>query len=164
VNILLLIFAVLLFCNIVNGYKKGMVKEIISFVSLIVLCIVVALIGSGLKSYFDGEIISVIVMALLLCVLGIVHHLLSVVFFSAKLIVKLPIVSSVDKVLGIVFGILETILIVWTIYTLVGMFELGAFDSQIVEATRDSEILTWFYNNNYLAELVRRLGAQFPVF
>lgn len=162
-NILLLIFAVLLFCNIVNGYKKGMVKEIISFVSLIVLCIVVALIGNGLKSYFDGEIVSVIIMVLLLCILGIVHHLLGVVFFSAKLIAKLPIVHSLDKILGIVFGVLETILIVWTIYTFVMLFNLGMLGEQIVEYTRSSELLTWFYEHNYLADWVQQLGVQFHI-
>lgn len=162
-NILLIIVAILLLFNIVDGYKKGMVKSIISFVSLIVLCIVVALIGNGLQSYFDGEILNVVIMVLLLCVLGIVHHLLGVVFFSAKLISKLPIVHSVDKLLGVVVGVLETVLIIWTIYTFAMMMDMGMIGTQIVEYTRENSILTWFYEHNYLAHWVQQLGAQFNI-
>lgn len=163
-NILLIIVAILLFCNMVDGYKKGMVKAIISFVSLIVLCIVVALIGNGLQSYLDGEFLSVVIMVLLLCVLGIAHHLLGVVFFSAKLVAKLPIVHSLDKLLGIVFGVLQTVLILWTIYTFTMMMDMGIIGNQIVEYTQNNSILTWFYEHNYLAHWVQQLGAQFQIF
>lgn len=163
-NILLIIAAVLLLLNVVDSYKKGMVKSIISFVSLIVLCIVVALIGNGLQSYFRGEVLNVIIMILLLCVLGIVHHLLGVLFFSAKMISKLPIVHSLDKILGVVVGVLKTVLIVWTIYTFVIMMDMGMIGVQIVEYTQENGILTWFYEHNYLAHWVEKLAVQFNLF
>ncbi len=162
-NLLLIVLAILLLCNIVDGYKKGMVKAIISFVSLIVLCVVVALIANGLRSYMDGEILNVIIMVILLAVLGIAHHLLGVVFFSAKLVSKLPIVHSLNKLLGIVFGVLQTVLIVWIIYTFVMMMDMGIIGEQIMESTRNSEILTWFYEHNYLAHWLQQLGTQFNI-
>ena len=159
-NILLIIMGIILICSIMDGYKKGMVKSIISFVSLIVLCIVVALIGNGLQSYFEGEFLNVVIMVLLLCILGIVHHLLGVVFFSAKMISKLPIVHWVDKLLGIVVGILETVLILWTIYTFIMFMDLGILGQQILDFTQENQILTWLYQNNYLAYLVERITSQ----
>lgn len=160
VNLLLIAFAVLMICNSMSGYKKGMVKAVISFVSVIITSIVVVLLGNALKSYNDGEIFNVIVMVLLLCVVGIVRHLLGVIFFSAKVISKLPIVSWVNQLLGIVFGILETILILWTIYTFVMMLDLGVFGQIILDYTEGSRILSWLYENNYLAHWVEQLGAQ----
>lgn len=162
-NILLIIMGIILICNMVDGYKKGMVRSVISFVSLIVLCIVAALIGNGLQSYFDGEFLNVVIMVFLLCILGIVHHLLGVVFFSAKMISKLPIVHSLDKLLGVVVGVLETVLIIWTIYTFVMMLNMGMIGQQLLEYTRESSILTWFYEHNHLAYWVERLGAQFNI-
>lgn len=162
-NILLIIVGIVLLCNIVDCYKKGMIKSIISFVSLIVLCIVVALIGNGLQSYLDGEIINVVIMVLLLCILGIVHHLLGVLFVPAKLIAKLPIVKFLDKILGIVVGILETVLILWTIYTFIMILDMGMIGQQLLEYTQNSPILLWFYQNNYLAYWVEQLGAQFHI-
>jgi len=127
------------------------------------LCIVVALIGNGLQSYFDGEILNVVIMVLLLCIVGIVNHLLGVLFFPAKLITKLPLVKSLDKILGIVVGILETVLILWTVFTLIMILNMGMIGQQLLEYTQGSPILLWFYENNYLAYWVQKLGAQFYI-
>lgn len=159
-NLLALIVLIVMFFSIVDGYKKGMVREIISFISLIVTCIVVALIGNAVNSYFDGEIANVIVMILLLCLVGIVHHLLGVIFFSAKMISKLPVVHWIDKILGMVFGIFETVLILWTIYTFIMMLDMGMIGQQILVYTQDNQILTWLYEHNYLAVWIERIGSE----
>lgn len=159
-NILLIIMAVLLIWKIRDGYKRGMVKEIISFVSLIILCIVLALLANGVSSYFDKKYINVALVIILLIIIAIVHHLLSILFFSAKLVVKLPIVSWVDKLLGVIAGILETILILWTLYTFVMLMDLGVIGNQIVSYTKESSILLWFYENNYLAYLLETLNSK----
>ena len=159
-NLLFVIVLIVMFFNIVSCYKKGMVREIISLISLIVMCVVVALIGNGLNSYFDGEIANVIIAVLLLCLVGIVHHLLGVVFFSAKVISKLPIVSWIDKLLGMLFGIVETILILWTIYAFIMMLDMGMIGQQILVYTRENQILTWLYENNYLAVWLERLNSE----
>ena len=159
-NLLFIIVLIVMICSIADGYKKGMVKEIISLISLIVMCIVVALIGNGVNSYFEGELVNVIVMVLLLCLLGIAHHLLGVVFFSAKVISKLPIVHWFDKLLGMVFGIFETVLILWTIYTFIMMLDMGMIGQQILVYTRENPILTWIYENNYLAVWIEKIGSE----
>jgi uncharacterized membrane protein required for colicin V production len=161
-NLLLVIMAVVLICMVMDGYKKGMVKSLISLISLLITCVVLFLIG--LSSYFDGKIFNVILTILLLAAIGLVHHLLNIVFFSAKMIVKLPIVHSLDKLLGIVVGILETVLIVWTIYAFNIFRDLGTLGQVIVDYTRDSRILTCLYENNYLAYLVEQLGQKLPFF
>lgn len=159
-NILLILFLILMIFKIKDGYKKGMVREIISFVSLIIMCIVVVLIGNGINSYFDGEILNVIVMVLLLCVIGIVHHLLGVVFFSAKVISKLPIISWVDKLLGIIVGFLETLIILWTVYVFIMLMETGGIGQLILDNTQDSRILSWLYQHNYLAYFIEQISSK----
>ena len=143
-NLLLVIMAVVLICMVMDGYKKGMVKSLISLISLLITCVVLFLIGNGLSSYFDGKIFNVILTILLLAAIGLVHHLLNIVFFSAKMIVKLPIVHSLDK-----FNIFR---------------DLGTLGQVIVDYTRDSRILTCLYENNYLAYLVEQLGQKLPFF
>ncbi len=160
INILLLILLAFMIFKIYDGYNKGMVKEIVSFVSLIFLCLVVVLVGNGLNSYYDGKILNVVVMVLLLAVLSIAHHLINVVFFPAKLLAKLPVVKSLDKVLGIVVGVLETILILWTVYTFAMIMDLGAIGSFVMKSTSESRILTWLYEHNQLAGWIQILGAK----
>lgn len=163
-NLLLIITAVILLCMVVDGYKKGMVRALISLISLLITCVVLFLLGNALSSYFDGRFFNVIITLLLLAAIGLVHHLLNVVFFSAKVISKLPIVHSLDKLLGIVVGILETVLIVWTIYAFDIFRDLGTLGQVIVDYTRDSKILTCLYENNYLAYLIEQLGQKLPFF
>ena len=155
-NILLLAVIAFTILKVVDGYKKGMVKEIISFVSLVVMCIVVLLLGVGLRSYMEKEIVGVVIALLLLVILGIAHHVLKIVFFSAKLISKLPIVHSVDKLFGVVVGVLEVVLILWTIYTFIMYFEMRMLGNLMIEYSRDSEILTWLYEHNMLADVVEK--------
>ncbi len=157
--LLIIVAAVLIFC-VVGGYNKGAVKEIISMVSLLITSVVVILIANGVTSYVDGKIFNVILVVLLLAVIGIVRHLLGVVFFSAKLLSKLPIVSWLDKVLGVAVGAVETVLLLWTLYTFVMLMDLGAIGQMLLEYTQDSRILTWFFEHNYLASLVEQFGAK----
>ena len=55
-NWLLIIVALVLIWRIAEGAERGMVKEVISFVSLVVLCLVVALIGTAVSKYMDKDI------------------------------------------------------------------------------------------------------------
>ena len=163
-NLLTIILAMVLVCMVMDGYKKGMVKSLISLISLLIACVVLFLVGNALSSYFDGQFFNLIITLLLLAAIGLLHHLLNVVFFSAKMIVKLPIVHGLDKLLGIVVGILETVLIVWTIYSFNIFRDLGTLGQVIVDCTRDSKILTYLYENNYLAYLIEQLGQKLPNF
>ena len=90
-------------------------------------------------------------------VLGIAHHMLKLVFFSAKMIAKLPIVKRVDKLMGMIVGALEVVLILWTIYTFIMYFQMGTIGNLIIEYSRDSKILTWLYEYNMLAPLVEKI-------
>lgn len=160
-NFLMIIVIILAVYKVADGYKKGMVKEIVSLVSMAVLCAVAALIAGGISSYNNGRIFNVIVAAVLLLLVLIVHQLLKVVFFSAKLLSKLPVVNFVNKLLGMVFGVFEVVLLLWTVYTLVMMMELGAIEQMIVSYTQESKMLVWLYEHNYLAYLIELLLSKF---
>lgn len=161
INFLLVVVLILALYKLMDGYKKGMVKEIISLVSMAVLCAVAALIAEVVGSYNDGRIFQALVAGVLLVLLVIAHQLLKAVFFSAKLVSKLPVIHFVNKLLGAVFGVFEVVLLLWTVYTLTMMLELGAIEQIIVSYTQESSVLTWIYEHNYLAYLVELLLARF---
>lgn len=162
-NILAIVVLIVFLWKITQGYKRGMVKEIISFVSLIVLCIVAALIVNGMQSYMEKQFVGVVIAVLLLCVVGIVHHLLGVVFFSAKLISKLPVIHWADKLLGMVAGVLETVLILWTVYLFIMKSGLGMLGQQVLVYTQENPILSWLYRYNFLAMWVEEILSKIMV-
>lgn len=161
-NIMLIVVAVCVLAKIADGYKKGMVKEIISLATLIIMGIMIVLISNGLHSYMEKEVAGVIIAVVLLALLGIVHHMLSVVFFSAKMISKLPVIHWANKLLGAVFGVLEVVLILQIIYVFIMYFGLGMIGQQILEYTRESVVLTAIYQYNVVAGLVENLMSQLP--
>lgn len=156
-NILLIIVAIAALYKLVDGYKKGMVKEIISLISMIVLCMVAGLIAFGAKGYMNGKVGGVIISVILLSLIGIVHHLLGLVFFSAKAITKLPVIHSADKLLGIVFGVFEVVLVLWTIYTFIMLGNTGVIGGIVSDYTADSQILTWLYQHNWIAYGIEKI-------
>ncbi len=162
-NWLLLVIAIILVWRIVEGFKRGMVKEIISLVSLIVLCLAVLLLGTALRKYFQKDIVSMVAAIILLLILCIIHRILSLLFFSFKAVSKLPVIHMADKLLGAVIGVLETALLIWTIYSLIIIFELGIIGKQIVEYTYSSQILSTLYKYNYLQHFVDFLSNKLQI-
>lgn len=81
-NWLLLVVAIILIWRISVGAKRGMVKEIISFISLAVLCLAVALLGTILSQYLEKDITSMVVAIILLLLLCIAQRILGLVFFQ----------------------------------------------------------------------------------
>ena len=161
-NLLFLMVLLFLVYKVADGYKKGMVKEIISLVSLVVMCVVVLLVGSALSNYFNQEFSGMAISIVLLILLGIAHHLLGVVFFSAKMIVKLPLISFADKLLGIVVGAGEIILFLWTIYAFIILYGCGDIGQWILVNTQSSRVLTIVYENNLLTPIIGEAINNIP--
>ena len=159
-NWLFIIFLLLLVWRISAAYKRGMVKEIISFVSLLVLSVAVTLIGTAVISYLEQDIVSLVVAIILLIVLCVANQIANVFFFSAKVIAKLPIVSFADKLCGAVIGVLETILILWTLYTLMVTIDTGAVGQQILVWVQENPILTALYEYNYLGKWIGEISDK----
>ena len=124
INWLIILCIILLIWRIVEGFNRGMVKEIISCVSLIVLSIVAIL-------------------------------AMTAFFFSAKLVSKLPVIHSADKMLGAVVGVVETALIIWLVFAMTG--KMGMVGSLIVENIADSRILQFLYSHNYLHAVLNQM-------
>ena len=99
----------------------------------------------------------------IIALLCTVHHFINVVLFPAKLLAKLPVVKSVDKLLGVVLGIVEVVFLLWTIYSLLTVFDVGLIEEKILHYTQDNEILRWIYRNNYLIGWVNQLIAKIGV-
>ena len=162
-NWLFIIFILLLLWRVSAAYKKGMVKEIISFVTLLVLSVAIALIGTAVLSYLEQDILSLIIAVVLLIVLCVANQIISIAFFPAKVLAKLPVISFADKVCGAVIGVLETILILWTLYTLMVTINMGAIGQQIFVWVQENAVLRFLYEYNYLANWIGMLSDKLSI-
>lgn len=92
---------------------------------------------------------------IILLVVLLAHRILGIVFFSAKLVSKLPVIHSADKLLGAVVGVVETALIIWLVFAMTG--KMGMVGSLIVENIADSRILQFLYSHNYLHAVLNQM-------
>ena len=155
INWLIILCIILLIWRIVERFNRGMVKEIISCVSLIVLSIVAILAMTAFTRYMKKDILSMASAIIILLVVLLAHRILGIVFFSAKLVSKLPVIHSADKLLGAVVGVVETALIIWLVFAMTG--KMGMVGSLIVENIADSRILHFLYSHNYLQAVLNQM-------
>lgn len=108
-----LIAIVLIFIwRITVGFKRGMVKEIISLIATAVGGLCVVLILSAISSYMDKEIGQVVQVIVALLVICLAYRLVHLLLTSVKLVAKLPILKGLDKILGAAVGFVEAGVIV----------------------------------------------------
>jgi uncharacterized membrane protein required for colicin V production len=161
-NVITIIVLLFLIAKIMEGYKRGMVKEIVSFVSLLFLCAFVMLMAWGLKSYVQKETMAIVLVLILLGVLGIAHHLISLILLPAKILAKLPVIKWVNKLLGMVIGALEVPVFLWVLFALVMLFQehLGVLGDLVISGISKNPILDWLYYHNILVKWLYTLPVS----
>ena len=110
--IALALIAVLFIWRIAAGFRRGMVREIISLIAMAVAGVCVVLIIGAVGSKREKEISKTITMVAVLFIVCVVYRLVHVLFTSLELISRLPVIKGVDKLLGAVTGAAEAGVIV----------------------------------------------------
>ena len=112
-NILLIVLAVILIWRISAGMKKGIVREAAAFVNVLFVVLVLGLVSMIANAYHQANYIAIVVMLVIIVALSIAYSVVKIVFFPAKVLTKLPVLSSMDKLCGFVMGVAETLLLFW---------------------------------------------------
>ncbi len=159
-NWLLVCIAGIVIINVINGLKKGFVKELIDCISLMVLSLVIVLLSAVLKNYTDRQFVQMIVLIIMVLILVLGYKLIKSVLGGIKILASLPVISTFNKLAGGIFGILETIVFVWFFFCLIGMFELGVISEYINTYIQNSQLLTYLYDNNIIASLVEQIMGE----
>ncbi len=150
--------------NIVSGYKKGFIKELINCLSLLVLSVVVVLLAAVMNNYADKQFMQMLTVIIMLFILIIGYNIVKKVLSGAKLLTSLPVISVLNKLAGGIFGVLETVVFVWFVFCLLGLFDLGAINEYIHPCIQENSILTYLYNNNLVAILGEKImGEEFQL-
>ena len=158
VNWALVVIGVVGIINVLNGYKKGLVKEVINCVSLLVSSVVTVLLSSILKSYTNKQFMQMLTMIIMVVFVSIAKKIIKMI------LAELPIISFIDKLAGAVFGVAETLLVVWFALCLIGMFDLGIVGEYVNMYIGNSELLTYLYEHNLLATMGEKiLGPEFQM-
>ena len=72
----------------------------------------------------------------------------------AKIISKLPIIGGFNKIGGAIYGVLQSLLIVYILFAVLSIFAPTMENSGILEAVNSSKIGSAMYNNNIILKIV----------
>lgn len=149
-NIPFFVAVLILIVKVIKGAKRGAVKEICSFISIVVASFAVLLIGFAVRKYLTQDKIIFIITLILLFLLILIYKILDLFLTTLKLISKLPVISFLDKLLGIPVAVCEVIIIIWTVYCLAMVFNEGAFARWIINCVTNNQIMRTLYEYNYI--------------
>ena len=142
----------------------GMIGQILEWV-LLAIILISALIGSNrgfLLSVFAmvKNLLTIIAAAasaptvVWILVFGIIARLI-------RIADNLPIVSTVNRLFGFVFGAVSGLLIVWTILAILGGVQEYSWAVQIVKAARANSVVMWLQSYSPIMIILKMM--DFPV-
>lgn len=110
---------------------------------------------TGFREYISSYLACMILNAIaFIGTLVITGFLVKVVFVMADIIEKVPGIHGMNKTMGILFGFLQSIIILWIGCLIVTAFGATRTGQQILAMIQDSVVLSFIYNNNCLMLLV----------
>ena len=116
------------------------------------------------KNYTEKQYAQMITMIIMILVVSIGHRLIKAALGGIKLLAAVPVISIINKLAGAVFGLAQTLVIIWFALCLIGMFDLGTIGEYINMYIADSKMLTYLYENNLIVTLGEKiLGPDFEI-
>lgn len=112
-----------------------------------------------LKGYIASYITGIIInsLAFILTFISILV-ILWVICFALNIISKLPILNQINKLAGMLAGVVHGLVIVWLLLILLTVFGGSKFGQDAFVMIEESVLLSLIYNNNFLLTIV--IGAS----
>ncbi len=112
--------------------------------------------GSGSATWTVGEAFASLVVGILCVVVVFIIVKLALTLFVGILdtIMKLPLLNSVNRLGGVVFGLLKGVIIVWIVCAVVVLFLSTEMFNGINDIIQSTAVTKYFYNNNMLMNFI----------
>ena len=108
------------------------------------------------RDYISGYLSALSIKAGTFAGLFILFALAELILFTAiKILEKIPVLRTFNRLLGMACGITLSLVIVWVFFLAVMMFFGRSFGTWVFAQVRSSRILTYIFNNNILFSLLR---------
>ena len=159
-NVLLIVLGIVLLWRVSVGVKRGVVREALSLINVLFVALVIGLVCMIMEAYHAENYMGIVVNMLIIVALSIVYSVVKLVFFPAKVITKLPVLSSADKLLGLVFGVAEALIAYWALCCVLMYMDIGVLKEQLLMMIGESQILTFLYQYNLLGILFETVKAK----
>ena len=103
-------------------------------------------------------IVGSVISLLSACIVAVVARIaLLIAEFVLGIAAKLPLIGSMDKLLGLGFGAAKGLIWCWLVLAVIGILTLTGTNTDLIVLVHESEPLTWLYDNNIIMNLLMKL-------
>lgn len=107
-----------------------------------------------INDYFSSQAANIIVNSISFFIaFAIIQIVLRTTVFTLDIIANLPIIKGINQYAGLALGLCEGVVWVWIFFLIVMFISTSEIGIIINEQIRDSEFLSYLYNNNYLYKI-----------
>ena len=103
--------------------------------------------GSYVISYIANLILNILAFLVTLLVSWIIIRL---IFGALSVFTALPIIGGVNRLLGLVAGFVQGILIVWVLFLIISVFASTPAGKTLMDEINNTPVLETLYNTNFL--------------
>lgn len=139
-----------------NGYKRGFLENIVHLITGLLGVFVLFVIAKAAGSFIEGSYLGVVMAFILLLGIHIVNKITSFAYSTFKLVRALTIGRMVDRVAGIVLGLVKIVIIIWLFFIIISLFNWYGINDWVLEQVMSSRLLTFLYRSNYILVLLER--------
>jgi len=160
INILLIALGFIMIWRIAVGAKRGLVRELFDLVNLIFISLILTLGFMIYRGYTAGGIVGLVPLIIAIVVLSILYAIIKLVFSPAKLVAKLPLVKSVDKILGLVMGAAEVVIVFWILSCVIKYTDIAPLENYVMPMITGNSLLSNLHTHNLLDKLLLSLVGK----
>ena len=159
INYLLLgVIVVIALCGI-KGLTEGFVRTTFRlFLNIVVMVISIFVTPILVRSIFQSLLIegadALQQVPLMLVLFIILRFGARVIVSSADLVAKLPVIRTMNRLLGFVAGVVQGLLVVWAVFLFAEIFHSPSWGMWINTMSETNEYVKYLYEHNILKDVV----------
>jgi uncharacterized membrane protein required for colicin V production len=89
-----------------------------------------------------------------ICVFAVVYIILKIVLMATGIIAKLPLIRQANRLVGLAFGFVEALVVVWLIFAVITACSNFAWAQDALVMIGNNSILTFIYENNFIMKTI----------
>ena len=157
INILWSVVVVSMLIGAIKGFKRGLVESVMRLLTSLLGIVVLVVLAKGIGNFLQKSYVNVLMALILLVILNIFHKIGKLILDSCKLVSRLPVIHSLDKIAGILIGLAEVVVFIWLVFIFVGVMNPLGIQDWIVEQVNESVFLSILYRTNGLVMLLKHI-------
>lgn len=147
--------------RIFQGSRAGLIDEVGALADIVIVSLAVVAGIVVIESALGKNLIGFLVAGIILLIILIARKLIRLVFCSLGLIVKLPLLSGLNRLMGTLAGVVEATVVIWVGFAIISCLRIPVNGEPLVELITANRFLDFLYRHNLLYHFIQRIIGIF---